>query len=243
MSDENLFEAVGQKGRLVDHVADQIEQSIVDGRLEADTRLPSETELAKQFEVSRTVIREAVHMLVTKGLLETRHGVGTTVRPFSRDVIVSSLSRFLNVQNGDVSFDHLHQVRCVLELATAQLAARNATEADVANLKQILSDIELLKDSPEAFAARDADFHRALADATQNPLLVVLVGSIRDLLQEYFLAALPHVDISQDVHPYHYRILDRVADHDVEGARLAMWEHITQAPWEQDLDEDLIKWE
>lgn len=242
MSDKNLFEAVGQRGRLADHVADQIEQSIVDGRLEPGTRLPSEADLAKQFEVSRTVIREAVHMLVTKGLLETRHGVGTTVKPVSRDIIVSSLSRFLHVQDGGISFDYLHQVRCILELATAQLAARNATESDIAHLKRIWEDMESLQSDPKAFAARDADFHQALAKATQNPLLVILLDSIRDLLQQYFLAALPHVDIGQDVHPYHYRILDRVADHDVEGARQAMWEHITQAPWEQDLDEDLIKW-
>jgi len=242
MIDENLFEAVGQKGRLADHVADQIEKLIVDGRLEPGTRLPSEAELAKQFEVSRTVIREAVQMLVTKGLVETRHGVGTTVKPFSRDIIVSSLSRFLNVQDEGVSFDHLHQVRCILELAIAQLAARNATEADVSSLRQILGDMESLKDAPEAFATKDADFHRALAKATHNPLLVVLLDSIRDLLQDYILSTLPHLDISQDVHPFHYRILECVVDHDVEGARQAMWEHITQAPWEQDLDEDMIKW-
>jgi GntR family transcriptional repressor for pyruvate dehydrogenase complex len=238
MSNDQLFESVTPRGRLADHVVDQIEQLIVEGHLEPGTKLPSEAELCKQFNVSRTVIREAVNSLVAKGLVETRHGVGTTVRPFSRDLIVSSLSRFLHSQDGGVSIEELHQVRAILELATARLAALHATDADVACLEGILLEMESLWHDYQAFAAKDADFHRMLAVASHNRLLVLLLDSIRDLMQDYILSTLPHVDISGHVVPVHRRIVDRVVAHDAAGARQAMWEHHTSAPWEKFLDQE-----
>jgi len=239
MSSSDLFESVAPRGRLADHVADQIETLIVEGRMEPGARLPSEGDLCKQFNVSRTVIREAVNTLVAKGLVETRQGVGTTVRPFSRDLIVSSLSRFLHSQDEDVSLEELHQVRAVLELATARLAALNATEEDIAGLEEMLREMESLQHDREAFAARDADFHRMLAVATHNRLLVVLLDSIRDLMQDYILSTLPHVDVGSKVVPGHSRIFERVAAKDAEGARRAMWQHLTSAPWEKFLGQEL----
>jgi GntR family transcriptional repressor for pyruvate dehydrogenase complex len=240
MNEKSMFESVAPRGRLADYVADQIETLIVEGHLEPGTKLPSEAELCKQFNVSRTVIREAVNSLVTKGLVETRQGVGTTVRPFSRDIIVSSLSRFVQAQDGGVLIEELHQVRAILELAIARLAALHATDADIAALEEIYHEMNSLQHDHKAFAAKDADFHRMLASATHNRLLVLLLDSIRDLMQEYILSTLPHVDIGGQVMPDHRRILDRVVAHDPEGARRAMWEHQTSAPWEKSLDQDLM---
>jgi DNA-binding FadR family transcriptional regulator len=70
--------------------------------------------------------------------------------------------------------------------------------------------------------------------------MVVLLDSMRDLLQEYILATLPHVDLRRVVMPHHREILDRVAARDPVGARQAMWKHLTSAPWEQNLGEDLF---
>ena len=193
MSTNHSFESVAPRGRLADHVADQIEKQIVEGRMGPGTKLPSEAELGQEFNVSRTVIREAVNSLVAKGLVETRQGVGSTVRSFSRDVIVSSPSRFLYSQDEDGSLRELHQVRAILELATARLAALHATEADIASLDQILREMESLQHDNEAFAAKDADFHRRLALASHNRLLVLLLDSIRDLVQDYILSTLPHI--------------------------------------------------
>ena len=236
------FELVAPRRRLADHVAGEIERFIVEGQLEPGTKLPTEADLCEQFNVSRTVVREAVQRLVSNGLVETRRGrgAGTTVRALNRDLIVSSLSRFLNHQEGGVAFNDLHQVRCILELATARLAALRASEADVARLVRIVDELGHLMGDPDAFSAKDAEFHRALAQATHNPLVVVLLDSMRDLLQEYILATLPHVDLRRDVVPHHREILDRVAARDAAGARLAMWKHLTSAPWEQNLDDDLL---
>jgi GntR family transcriptional repressor for pyruvate dehydrogenase complex len=240
VNETNLFESVAPRGRLTDYVAEQIERLTVEGDLEPGTRLPSEVELCKQFNVSRTVVREAVNSLVAKGLVETRHGVGTTVRPFSREVIVSSLNRFLHAQAGGVSLQELHQVRAVLEMATARLAAIHATDADLVNLEEDLRAMEATVTDHEAFAARDADFHRLLAVATHNRLLVLLLDSIRDLMQDYIRSTLPHVDVGGAVILKHVRILERVRAKDPEGARQAMREHLTSAPWEQSLDPEVI---
>ena len=98
---ENLINSIGPRGRLADIVARQLERLILEGKLEPGTRLPSETDLCQQFNVSRTVIREAVNSVEAKGLVETRQGVGTTVLPANRDAVVSSLNRLLQTRGGD----------------------------------------------------------------------------------------------------------------------------------------------
>jgi DNA-binding FadR family transcriptional regulator len=240
MNDPLSLRTMPPRRRLADHVAEQIEQAIVEGHLEPGDKLPSQADLCKQLKVSRTVVREAVQMLVSRGLVVAQRGTGTTVLPVSRDIIVSSLSRFLKRRDGKVVFRDLQQVRRILELATARLAARYATETDIAELRQIMRDLEHLSGDVDAFARRDADFHRKLAEATQNPLLVVLVDSIRDLLQDYILSSLPHVEIERDVLPAHRRILECVESGHIAGARQAMWEHITAAPWERDVEDELL---
>src|SRR3990172_4915905 len=95
---KSLFRSVGIKGGLVDRVVEEIQRVIVNGHLELGMKLPPERELAEELGVSRTVIREAVRILVAKGLLETRPGVGTIVRQVNRDQIVGPLSLLLQAQ-------------------------------------------------------------------------------------------------------------------------------------------------
>lgn len=229
MSGESLFRTVGTKGRLVDRVVDEIQGLIVSGQLEPGTKLPPERELAEEIGVSRTVIREAVHILVTKGLLETRQGVGTIVRQVTREQIVEPLSLLLQTSDGGISIEHLHQVRRILEIEIAGLAALQATEDDVEELRRFVTEMELAEDDAEAFAARDADFHQALAKITRNPLLVVLLDSIRDLMQEVRLLVTRYPGLPQQVMPDHRKILERVIAKDPSGARQAMQEHLERA--------------
>jgi DNA-binding FadR family transcriptional regulator len=111
MESESPFRMIGSKARLVDRVVNEIQGLIVEGKLQPGMKLPPEREFADQIGVSRTVVREAVHVLVTKGLLETRPGVGTTVRQVTREQVVEPLGLLL--QAHDVSIDNLHQVRSI----------------------------------------------------------------------------------------------------------------------------------
>ena len=224
MSVETMFRSVAAEGRLVDRVANEIQRLIVDGQLQAGVRLPSEMELAAQLAVSRTVIREAMHVLIAKGLLVTRPGVGTVVREITRDQVVEPLGHLLRVHN--VSLDHLHQVRAILEVEIAGLAAAAASQMDVAELQQIMADMEAAAGDPETVAACDAEFHRWLAQATDNPLLVILLDTIRDLMQEVRLRVSTEPFVLQTIIPDHRRVLDSVVAHDPDGARQAMRTHV-----------------
>jgi DNA-binding FadR family transcriptional regulator len=229
MDNEGIFRNVGVQGGLVDRVVNEIQRVIVSGQLQPGMKLLPERELADQLGVSRTVIREAVRILVAKGLLETKPGVGTIVRQVTRDQIVEPLSLLLQTQKGGVSIEHLHQVRRMLEVEIAGLAAQQATEEDIAELKEVLNMMEAVMDIPEAFATRDADFHQGLAKTTHNPLLIILLDSIRDLMQEVRLMVTRHPDLRESVMPDHQKILERVAAKDTAGARRAMEEHLGHA--------------
>lgn len=223
------FRTIGSKERLVDRVVGELEQLIVSGQLEPETRLPAERDLAEQLGVSRTVVREASRILVTKGLLEIQPGVGTTVRQITNEQIVEPLNLLLRTRTGGkVSFDHLHQVRSILEIEIAGLAAAHATDADIARLRQIMAAMEAAQNDPDQLAIHDADFHSALAQMTHNPLLAILVDSIRDLLQEYIALVTRYLDPRQENLPLHYRLLERIEARDVDGARQAMGENLDQ---------------
>jgi GntR family transcriptional repressor for pyruvate dehydrogenase complex len=238
MDNEGMFRNVGVQGGLVDRVVNEIQRVIMSGQLEPGMKLLPERELADELGVSRTVIREAVRILVAKGLLETKPGVGTLVRQVTSDQIVEPLSLLLQAQEEGISIEHLHQVRHMLEVEIAGLAAMQATEEDIAELQTVLAEMESVTDIPESFAARDADFHRGLAKTTHNPLLIILLDSIRDLMEEVRLLVTRHPDLRKKVMPDHRRILDRVAAKDLDGARQAMEEHLEHA---RKFQEELLK--
>jgi GntR family transcriptional repressor for pyruvate dehydrogenase complex len=227
MASDGLFRMIGTKDRLVDRVVNEIQRLIVEGQLEPGMRLPPEREFAEQLGVSRTVIREAVHILVTKGLLETRHGVGTVVRRVTNDQVIASLNILLQAQG--ISLENLHDVRSILEVEIAGLAAQQATEKDIVVLNDLIARMEAVVNDPEAFVAGDADFHQALARMSHNPLLGVLLDSIRDLMQEVRLLVHRHPHLYQIVMPDHRCLMERVIAKDPEGARQAMREHLEHA--------------
>jgi GntR family transcriptional repressor for pyruvate dehydrogenase complex len=189
--------------------------------------LPPERELAEQIGVSRTVIREAVQVLVTKGLLETRHGVGTLVCQVSNNQFYESFNLFLLTHG--VTLDDLHHVRSILEVENARLAALQATEADLARLRQILAEMEQVKADAQAFADKDAEFHTALAKTSHNPLMIILLDSIREPMQEIRLSVSQYSDLFATVMPDHSLIIEQIAARNAQGACQAMQAHLDHA--------------
>src|SRR4051812_1505066 len=97
------FRRIGSTDGLVERVVNAIEQEIFVGRLTVGAKLPPEREFSEHLHVSRPVVREAVRILTARGMLETRHGVGTTVRAVSREEVVKPLQLFLRVRGQSVS--------------------------------------------------------------------------------------------------------------------------------------------
>lgn len=214
------------KRSLAEQVADRITELIVDGALVVGDRLPPEVDLADQMGVSRTALREGMRTLEAKGLLEIQPGVGTVVREVGRDQLVQPLSLYVEVSDGAVSFEEFHAVRAILETEVASLAAATATEADVETLRGLMAEMESNVGDVDAFAASDANFHESLAKMTSNPLLGLLIGALRVLLEEHIRDVVGHIDPVVDVIPYHAAILDAVESGDAEGSRRAMEDHL-----------------
>ena len=168
----NIFPTIGTSERLADRVAAEIQKLISQRDLIPDMKLPSERELCEQFGVSRTVVREAVRMLVSKGLLETRRGKGTLVCRMTSDQLSEPLSMLVATQSDRFTVDHIHQVRSILEVAIVRLAARQATEEDLLPAARSGRQNAEMDPHGERFAALDTDFHTLLAQTTHNPLLV-----------------------------------------------------------------------
>jgi GntR family transcriptional regulator, transcriptional repressor for pyruvate dehydrogenase complex len=224
--DSNLFQTVS-KQRLVDRVVADIQALIIQGKLAVGAKLPPERELAELFGVSRTVIREAVRILVTKGLLESKHGIGTMVRQGTRDQLVEPLGWLL--QRNDATLDDLHEVRTILEVEIAAEAAKRATAEDIAQLDQLIEHAATVRADPAAFAASDAEFHQLLAGILRNVMLSVLLDSIRTLMSEIRLQVSRNSEFGTTVLADHAVILEAIRSRDPVQARAAMQAHLVHA--------------
>jgi GntR family transcriptional repressor for pyruvate dehydrogenase complex len=219
----NLFEQVAREPRLSDKVAEMMLETILSKRLDVGDRLPSERELGEQFGVSRTVVREAVRELVAKGVIEVRSGSGLRVAAVDASAVSESMSLFL--RGGALDFEKVHEVRRVLEVHIAALAAERALPEDVAALRAVHERMEAESGDVEAAARDDLEFHRVVARATHNELYLVLLDSIGgsqiDIRRENLGSGSALATLEQ-----HAQVLDRIAAQDPEGAREAMAAHL-----------------
>lgn len=164
-------------------IAEAIRDSIISGAMIVDERLPSESDLAEQFDVSRSTIREALKRLAAQSLIRTQRGAfgGAFVNRLSyddaREQLITTSTLLLSMN--EVSFDTACEARFALERACASMAVERRLDAHLDIMEREIarqSDADL---SDEAFCASDVAFHRALVDAACNPVLSYqLSGSI-----------------------------------------------------------------
>jgi GntR family transcriptional repressor for pyruvate dehydrogenase complex len=227
VENELVFGPAGPKSRLVDRVTDEILRLISSGQLAPGRRLPPEREFAEQLGVSRPVLREAVHQLTAKGLLESRHGSGTTVREMTREAIVQPLGWLAHARGATLA--HLHQVRSILEGEIVRLAAVQATDGEIAQLELILDEMKRGREQAALFVELDSEFHQALAQTTHNPLLVLLLDTVRDLMQEVRREVHRHSGIDETITQDHEAILAAISAHDPAAAAAALQRHLDHA--------------
>ncbi len=216
-----------QNERLYEQIVGQIENRIMSGDLKVGDQLPPERELAEQFQVSRTAVREAVKTLREKGLIEIRVGRGTFVTNGTPVIMRQSLGLLMKFGSND-GFANLVEVREIMEPEIAALATPRMTDEFVAAMQEAYEVMEKAYDNPDLFIEADLDFHLALAEATQNPLIPALMDSIIDLLREERKRT-AQVEGGMRRGQYHHRkILDAVINHDPQAARQAMKAHLEQ---------------
>jgi GntR family transcriptional repressor for pyruvate dehydrogenase complex len=220
---KQLFGVIPRDQRLSDKVADMLLESIVSRRLNVGDRLPSERELGEQFGVSRTVVREAVRALVAKGLIEVRSGSGLRVAAVAASTVSESMSLYL--LGGEFEFEQVHEVRKMLEVHIAALAAERATAEDKSALADSCDRMAAELDDVDRAAQLDVEFHRLIAHATQNDLYVVLLDSIGKPQLEIRRSNIG-AGHGQETVEQHRAILTAIVDGDPVRARDAMSEHL-----------------
>lgn len=214
-------------GRLYEQIVEQIEQQVLTGELQIGDRLSSERELAEQFQVSRTAVREAVKTLHEKGLVEVHPGRGTFITNSTSQAVRHSLGLMMKIDRVEGSIN-LVEVREILEPEIAYLAAIRAKKEHIAAMREAVIAMDMSLDNADVFIASDLDFHLALAQATQNALILTLVDSIVDLLQGQ-RTNIFRVEGGAERGQYHHkRILDAVVRRDSDAARDAMRAHLQQ---------------
>lgn len=214
--------------RLYEKVSDQVQELIASGELAAGDRLPNERNLAEQFEVSRTVIREALKTLAVRGLVEVRPGQGTYVVDATGDSLARSLQSMLFLDQSDDPLEGLLEVREVLEPEIAFRAAQRARPEDLEALRDAVSSMDAYTNDRVAFIRADDAFHLALAVATQNAFMPRLLASIVDVLHEHRSRIFDTSGGPKRGQEHHKRILRAVEDAAPEAAREAMRGHLAQ---------------
>jgi GntR family transcriptional regulator, transcriptional repressor for pyruvate dehydrogenase complex len=214
----------------VERSREQLESLILSGSLQPGELLPTERELGKMLGVSRTVVRETVRLLAAKGLVELTPGSGTYVRAIGASLIRDSVNLLLRANR--LTPEQIYEVRSVLEISVAGLAAERAGAEEIAALEEEISTLQRENSQPAEYARHDFLFHIRLAEATGNPLFLALINSIstvtiRTMSQMY-------AEATGDRRSYflhcgteeHLAIVKQVQQHNDEGARRAMADHM-----------------
>jgi GntR family transcriptional repressor for pyruvate dehydrogenase complex len=223
-----VYTPIRPKERLYQEIVEQIQQQIVSGQLKPGDQIPAERELADQFGVSRTAVREAIKSLTEKGLIEVFVGRGTFVTHFSPDRLVESMTLLL--RNERDRMESLTEAQAVLDVPIARLAARHRTPDIIDRLRVIVDRMERDAGAPEQLVEADEEFRAELARATGNPVLAVLSRTLTMLLHnEHVRGAERPADMEPLIGAYR-RLLDAVENGDEQRASDVMNELVSDTP-------------
>ena len=170
----------------VKRVVDKLGQSIADGRFLPGETIPIESDLSKENDVSRTVLREAVKVLSAKGMVRTARRYGSRVRPFSEWHLLDPDVIRWHGPNSPMAPRIYHEstvLRCMVEPEAAAIAAQNATPAQIATIREAARSIRPDTYGLSGMLAADYAFHSTILEATGNVMLAQLNGLILALLQ------------------------------------------------------------
>lgn len=226
-----IFQSVGKQQTLVQQIVDSIENKILSKELSPGQKMPSQKELCEMFSVSNTALREALQKLSAKGLIDIKKGSG---------IYINNLSEVDASQNMDLyvalNFDqdyalHLIHLRQALEPLNARQAAIHRTDEDLQEMAENLVESGKAGILPEDFASLDVAFHRSIAKASANPLTMLIMNPLFNLMPK-IKALIVNAVRETKTHTalnYHTDIYRRIKAQDPEGAFEAMKTHLKVA--------------
>ena len=223
------FSAIKPGIKLADQVASALEAEIRTGRIRATEKLPTEAALAQQFQVSRTVVREAVSRLKSLGLVDSRQGSGV----YAQSPGIEPLQFDLPHAASREAVMQIVEVRRALESEVAELAAQRRTPSDVAAIRQAMQHIAHAVHSGHDGVEEDVLFHRAIAQAAGNPFMISTLDYMAQFLQGATRVTRANEarrsDFARAVTQEHESIVQAIEAGDAPAARRAATEHMRNA--------------
>lgn len=225
---DNVYKQIKPK-KIYEEVAEAILHMIQTGQLKPGDKLDSVQQLAENFQVGRAAIREALTALRAMGLIEMKQGEGTYVREFDPAMLSFPISTAILMSKEDVA--HLLEVRKLLEVGAAGLAALKRTEEDLRAMQSALTQMREVIGDEELGEKADFLFHMAIAEATKNPLLVSLMNNVSGMMMEtmretrriwLFAKQATTEQLLED----HIAIFEAIRDQNAELAQERMKEHL-----------------
>lgn len=218
-----MYTNLSTEKRRSQEVATHIKELILAEKLKPGDKLPSEIELSGLFSVSRPTIREAVKTLVSQGIIEIHRGRGTYVSqmpgiaedPLGLDFIMSPTLRLA-----------LIQARLIIEPGVARLAAQMADEATLAKIAGCIHEMEEIVDQHKVGMNIELDFHRSIAEATKNPVIIRLIPIIMDSIIKTYRDAPRTSEDHRRAFEEHRAIYEAIAARDPDRSFDAMHLHL-----------------
>jgi GntR family transcriptional repressor for pyruvate dehydrogenase complex len=227
---EQVYAPLHREPTLADRATVQLQALILNRAFQPGDRLPSEREIGERLGVSRTVVREALRALSTKGLVEVRDGAGAYVRAPSTDLVSELLGICVShMDTGDVTSGNILEMRRILEIEMSGLAAKRRSADDLADLERLLGLMAEPGSSRERWAKIDYEFHDRVAIASKNPLFQIVLRSISEVLMRGRLMGVRLPDYQVKALHHHRNVYEAIRAGSSEKARAAMADHLREA--------------
>ena len=232
---QKLGEKLGEKlgTRAADGVVSALEDRIVSGKLRDGQMLPAERELMEEFGTSRTVVREAVKMLSSKGLVEARPRHRPIVRTPNYDTILGVIGGLVKHLTGQPhGIKQIFDIRIFVEAGLVRMAALEAQKTDIANLRKALEKNGATIGDSDRFYDTDMAFHSVLYTIPRNPVFITIHRSFNDWL-DWHWRQMPRLP-ERNAHNFesHKAIFEGILNRDPDEAEAALRRHMDDA-WQQ----------
>ncbi|HJF30658.1 MAG TPA: FadR family transcriptional regulator [Sporosarcina psychrophila] len=220
-----------QKKKTYELIVEKIEELFLNGKLKSGDKLPPERELASLFGVSRTSVREALQALEISGSIEIRQGGGSFIKVPEGQLVSEALSTAIIQAENNLVYEML-ELRRALEVESASLAAQRATSADLEKIRQSLEQMATSGEDTEAGVQADLHFHLQIVQATHNQLLINLVQTLTERMEDTIRATRKHRFSDEtryeDTFEEHKEIYVAIASGNAQESKKLMEEHITR---------------
>lgn len=215
-----------RQGRISDNIVAQIKNAIFSGMYKSGDKLPSEAELKSLFNVSRVPLREALRSMEEMGLITIKAGVsgGAFVAQMGTKSVSDSMTNMMKL--GKIGVADIWAFRLLIEPSMSQLAAKERTDWDIEQMEYMLSVREKAVKARRAPVISNIDFHQAIARSTQNPMVVLVMDAVSDILGDHLRRFAFSLSDHRSINKFHREILECLKDRDAKNVGEIMQTHL-----------------